>query len=357
MKLFKCQNCGLTLFFENTRCERCGFRLGYLPDPAQLVALQEKDGFWQPIAHWRRGPRKLPLFKFCDNAQWDVCNWLLPADSPDMFCRACRHNLIIPDLQAEERRIRWRELETAKHRLFYTLIRLQLPLADRNEDPAHGLGFQFLDDPPFDHGPQVMTGHDNGLITLALKEADDARREQMRTQMGEAYRTPLGHFRHEIGHHYWDILVASDPQKLDAFRQLFGDEQFDYGAALERHYNQGPPGNWQMNYVSAYATMHPWEDFAETWAHYLHIVDTLETASAFGLRVHPRVTNDPTLHAEIDFNPHDARDIDALVNAWLPLTFAVNSLNRSMGLKDLYPFVLSPPAIEKLGFIHRLIHT
>ena len=172
--------------------------------------------------------------------------------------------------------------------------------------------------------------------------------------MGEPYRTLLGHFRHEVGHYFWDLLVR-DSGRLDAFRALFGDDRQDYAQALERHYAEGPPPGWEQNFISSYATAHPWEDFAETWAHYLHIVDTLETASAFGLRIHPAAAKNQALHADIDFDPHHAPSIQVLLDAWFPLTFAVNSLNRSMGLADLYPFVLWAPVIEKLQFIHETI--
>ena len=202
-----------------------------------------------------------------------------------------------------------------------------------------------------------MTGHDNGVIVVALKEADDAQREKLRTQMGEPYRTLLGHFRHEVGHHYWDILVRDgEPGNLDACRAVFGDDQQDYGEALKIHYNQGPPTNWSESFISAYATTHPWEDFAETWAHYLHMIDTLETASVYGLRVRPTVDTDGALNATINFDPYAARDIEQILEAWVPLTFAMNSLNRSMGLQDPYPFVIAPPVFKKLGFIHGLVH-
>ncbi|RZA05395.1 MAG: hypothetical protein EOP02_39495, partial [Proteobacteria bacterium] len=201
----------------------------------------------------------------------------------------------------------------------------------------------------------VMTGHDNGLITLALKEADDAVREQVRSQMGEPYRTLLGHLRHESGHYFWDRLVATSPGWLDAFRELFGDDTLSYDEALQRHYAEGTPVGWQETYVSAYATMHPWEDFAETWAHYLHIVDTLETAAAFSLKVQPRLARGH-IAAAIDFDPYESRRFDQIVEAWLPVEFATNSMNRSMGLTDLYPFVLSEKVIAKLGFVHALTH-
>ena len=173
--------------------------------------------------------------------------------------------------------------------------------------------------------------------------------------MGEAHRTLLGHFRHESGHYYWDRLVRSDSSKLDAFRSIFGDERQDYANALQKHYKLGGPTDWQDRFVTAYASAHPWEDFAETWAHYLHIADTLETASTFGLAMHPRHPQTDQLSVAIDFEPRDT-DLARLIDAWLPLTFAVNSINRSMGLPDLYPFVLSPQIIIKLAFIHEQIH-
>jgi hypothetical protein len=249
----------------------------------------------------------------------------------------------------------WARLEAAKRRLFYTLLRLDLPLQSRIEDPDRGLAFDFLADAPQSHAQGVMTGHDNGLITLALREADDAVREKVRSEMGEPYRTLLGHFRHESGHYFWDRLVATNPVMLEEFRRLFGDEREDYDAALRRHYNESAPVGWQDNYVSFYATTHPWEDFAETWAHYLHIVDTLETARVFGIKIRPRVAAEE-LSGQVDFDAHKAASMTQLIDAWLPIAFAVNSMNRSMGQPDLYPFVLAPPAIEKLAFVHQLTH-
>ena len=294
-------------------------------------------------------------YRYCNNNEFGICNWMVPADGEEMFCAACRHNHIIPDLSVPENAQRWRKLEFAKRRLFYTLLRLRLPLANRADDPQHGLAFDFLVQAPDAHGQRIMTGHDNGVITLAVKEADDAEREQIRMQMGEPYRTLLGHFRHESGHYFWDVLVR-DGKKLESFRAIFGDEQKDYAAALQANYASDPPLAWQQHFVSAYASSHPWEDFAETWAHYLHIVDALETAHSFGVRVHPRPWRLADQAAAIDFDPHRAVDIDQLISAWLPLSFAVNSLNRSMGQADFYPFLLSPVAIGKLGYIHALVH-
>ncbi|GJE00086.1 zinc-binding metallopeptidase family protein [Methylobacterium isbiliense] len=349
MKLFQCQSCGNILYFENRTCQRCGHRLAYLPETGTLSALEPAGGEeWRPLAAPDRPSR------FCANAVPDACNWLVPPGSGDAFCLACRHNGTIPDITDPAHLDAWRKMEVAKHRLIYSLLRWNLPLRTRAEDPEHGLIFHFLADPPAD-GPKVMTGHDNGVITIALVEADDAEREKRRAAMGEPYRTLLGHFRHEVGHHYWDILVR-DRGKLDACRAVFGDDSQDYEQALKRHYAEGTPPNWQEQFVSAYATTHPWEDFAETWAHYLHIVDTLEMASSFGLQVQPLLDASGTLAARIGFDPYAAEGIDTIVNAWLPVVFALNSVNRAMGLNDLYPFVLAPPVIAKLGFIHDLVH-
>ena len=348
MKLFQCQQCGQPIYFENNVCEQCGRRLGFLPEQMTLSALEPDGEAWRALA----APGETP-YRFCANAQHDACNWLVAADSAETLCAACRHNQTIPDVSLPENLARWRKLESAKHRLFYSLLRLNLPLANRLDDPEHGLAFDVLAEAP--DTPKIMTGHDNGLVTLALAEADDAWREQTREAMGETYRTLLGHFRHEVGHHYWDLLVR-DGGQLDAFRTLFGDERQDYAAALEQNYAQGPPADWRECFISAYASCHPWEDFAETWAHYLHIVDTLEMGFAFGLEIRPRLPGSEELESSISFDPYAGGDVERLVAAWLPLVFAVNSLNRAMGLPDLYPFVLTPAVIEKLGFIHRLVH-
>ena len=351
MRLFKCQNCSQLLYFENKRCERCHHVLGYAPQDFDMFALEPAgDPAWHAINKPGRTVR------FCANAKLDACNWLVPVDSPDEYCEACRHNRTVPNLSEESNIVAWRKMEIAKHRLIYTLTRLALPLPNRVDDPDAGLVFDFLADPPQAEQPKVLTGHDEGLITLALVEADDAERERRRTTMHEPYRTLLGHFRHEVGHYYWDRLVR-DQGLLAECRAVFGDDEADYAEALKTHYRDGAPADWQANYVSTYATTHAWEDFAETWAHYLHIIDTLETASAFGIEVHPTVTRAPDLQATVrGVDPYRPGDFQVLVEAWLPLTYAMNSMNRSMGLADLYPFILSTPVIDKLAFIHDLVH-
>jgi hypothetical protein len=349
MRLFKCQACGQVLFFENTRCEKCGRQVGYLPQANLLVAVEPADGRWSIPGQSGR------FYRFCRNADYDCCNWLVADESSGQLCAACRHNEIVPDLSQQRNILLWRKIELAKHRLFYSLLRLQLPLHTRAENPE-GLAFDFLDDSGASSGPKVLTGHDNGRITIALAEADDAERETRRSAMREPYRTLLGHFRHEIGHYYWDRLVR-DSDLLGACRQVFADDTLDYGEALKTHYERGAPPNWQESFVSAYATSHPWEDFAETWAHYFHIVDTLEMARAFGVDIHPSLDVGGQLNARIDFAPYRADRVEELVDAWLPLTFALNSINRCMGRPDLYPFILTPAIVAKLGFIHRVVRS
>ena len=348
MKLFKCPCCSQPLYFENTRCERCGHRLGYIPRAGVLSALEPEDGAWRSLAH------EGGLYRFCQNAEHDACNWLIPADDPATLCTACRHNRTIPDIQDPKALAAWRKIEAAKHRLFYTLTGLDLPIPAAGE-AAEPLVFDFLADTNAPNGPKVMTGHDNGVVTIALAEADDAERETRRSAMGEPYRTLLGHFRHEVGHYYWDVLVR-DGGRLDQCRAVFGDDTLDYEQSLKTHYEQGAPANWQEHYISAYATTHPWEDFAETWAHYLHIMDTLEMARAFGIEVHPRIDDTGEISASTDFDMRAETDIHRIIDIWIPLCFALNSVNRCLGQNDLYPFVLSPAVIDKLGFMHGLVH-
>ncbi len=340
MKLFKCDRCGNPIYFENEKCESCGAALGFDPVAGGMLSFDFEaaapDGF-------RR----------CANATDRVCNWLVEQSDSNDFCEACRYNRTIPDLTVAGNLERWREFEGAKHRVFYSLRRFGLEPVTRIEDPAFGLAFDFLAESPAVGAPRIMTGHDDGVITLNLKEADDVEREKSRSAMGETYRTLLGHFRHEIGHYFWDRLVKNRPA-LDGFRACFGDESADYAAALQAHYSMGAPADWQTRFISSYASSHPWEDFAESWAHYFHIVDTLETAATFGLRVRAKLDNVPAMSAEIDFDPYHA-SLEQIIGAWLPLTFAMNAMNRSMGEPDLYPFILSEPAIAKIGFIRDLI--
>jgi hypothetical protein len=347
MKLFRCDHCGHLLYFENTRCERCRRALGYDSTTNALVSLDGGPEVWtSPYLDHRQ-------FVFCANAAHAACNWLVPyAPGADPYCRACRHNALVPNIADPLDLGRWQSLERAKKRLVYSLLRLHLPLATRNEDALHGLSFQFINE---DIAPaHVLTGHDSGTVTIALKEADDAAREYRRTQFREPYRTLLGHFRHEIGHYYWDILIANQSAHAE-FRALFGDESADYASAIAAHYAAGAPAGWQQHYISAYATSHPWEDFAETFAHYLHLIDTTEMAAAFGVRVDP-VIDDAGPLTRFNFDPYSETHIDRLIENWIPLASLINNLNRAVGQHDAYPFVLTPEVVAKLGFVARLVH-
>ena len=329
MHSYHCPHCDQLVFFENTTCLRCGQPLGFDPDGLALVAVTEAD-------EARR----------CANQAVAACNWLVPQPDPetatDPLCRSCRLTRTRPAGADGGAMVEFADAESAKRRLVFQLIDLGLPL-DSYLDRTGGLAYDLLSS----NEEPVTIGHEDGIVTIDLAESDDPHREQVRQEMGEPYRTMLGHLRHETGHYYWDILVERAGRSAE-FRDLFGDERADYGEALQRHYDQGAPAGWEDDYVSAYATMHPWEDWAETFAHYLHIRDTLQTAAAFGLRVEGP---DATLSAAPETTLENA-PFETVLADWLPLTYALNAVNRSMGRDDLYPFVLSPAVITKLTWVH-----
>ena len=352
MKVFHCSHCQQLLFYENIRCVNCGHDLAFLPDLAVMGALEPAgDGLWRSSAPGAEGR----TYRLCGNYRdRNVCNWAVPAADPNPLCRSCRLTRVIPDLSRPGHLEAWYRLEVAKRRLVYTLLGLNLPLANKLDDPEHGLAFEFLADPDDPAAPRVMTGHDSGLITINVAEVDDAERERRRLALHEPYRTLLGHFRHEIGHYYWDRLVR-DSERLEDFRGLFGDESQDYNQALQRHYREGPRADWPEQFVSAYASTHPSEDWAETWAHYLHMADTLETAVACGLSLRPRRKDEPALKPDLVLHGTRPESFDEMIDRWFPLTYVLNNLNRGLGLPDGYPFILCPPAVEKLRFVHERI--
>lgn len=350
---FRCR-CERPVFFRNSVCLGCQTPLGFEPE---LLAVRALVPGPQPDT-WRVDGEDAgeTVWRRCENFNSPAgCNWLVNAEDEENFCLACRLNRTIPALDNPENGLWWRKIEIAKRRLVAQLLSLGLPVRSKvSEDPERGLMFDFLRSP--EKGPRVLTGHADGLITLNVEEADDSKREKIRHEMREPYRTLLGHFRHEVGHYYWDRLVDGGPW-LEKFRALFGDERQDYAAALKRNYEQGPPANWADNHISAYASVHPWEDWAESWAHYLHVVDSLDTALRFGLQGEDVEADIEPFKIEdlYDAEAPDAQHFLLLVNSWVELTTVLNELARSMGQHDFYPFVMSRPVLRKIHFIHMIV--
>ena len=355
MRPFACV-CGQAAYFLNTLCTACGKELGFLPELGELASLDRLEGGLlraRTGTGWD-GPRRP-----CRNwTEHQVCNWTVPPDG-SAYCRSCRLDHVIPNLAVPGNLLLWKRLESTKRRLLYGLWRLGIPVVGKDEDPGRGLGFAFMSDHPDkntyleDLGGQgrVLTGHAGGLITINLAEADDPSREWMRVRMDEPYRTLLGHFRHESGHYFWDLLVRSSPLKA-SFDRLFGDSGTDYREALDRHYARpgGSNGKRSDAHISGYATVHPWEDWAETWAHYLHIDDALEAARWRALAAPPPGggAGGPPLSAL------DPAGFDAALRDFIALAMALNDVNESLGYGMFYPFVLTPAVIEKLRFVHQV---
>jgi len=345
MKLFACPNCASRLYFENAQCLACGSSVLYEPGQAAFVLAGE-------------------TVLACTNATECDCNWT--AEGGGAFCRACALNKTIPNLSVDGNRRRWARVEAAKKRALYTMHAFGLETPPKAyPDDEFGLAFDLLAD-PLGGGPggeRILTGHDNGLITLNVAEADSAQREKMRVEMGENYRTLLGHFRHELGHYFWDRLIRDDYARMTEFLALFGDSTIDYETALQVHYANGSPPDWQQRHISAYAASHPWEDWAETWAHYLHITDTLEMVQSLNMRLGQLDTVDPNTLSKRDAGggaiggggEQGDDDFKTILERWLVLSEASNSINRCMGLPDLYPFVISPVVAGKLRFVHDLL--
>ncbi|MFU8839901.1 MAG: putative zinc-binding metallopeptidase [Nitriliruptoraceae bacterium] len=330
MKVFACPGCGQLVFFANTACLRCGTAFAFDPERLAMVAIGGA------VAR-------------CREARRTGCNWV--AAGEDGRCESCSLTRARPceeDLTIVQR---LRVAEAAKRRLLFQLCWLGLPLEPRDETAGTGVAFDLL------HGTDeapVTTGHLGGVITLDLAESDAVHRERVRTKLSEPYRTVLGHFRHEIGHYFFPVLVA--PGDLGHVRSWFGDETRDYQAALDRHYRDGAPAGWAQDHISEYATMHPSEDWAETFAHYLHLRGVLQTAAAYGLKVDgPDLPSSPVTQLDADPTRLDEDDIQDVIGTWLPLSYALNAVSRSMGEDDLYPFVLSPHVMGKLAVIHDLV--
>lgn len=343
MKVFECGHCAYPLFFENNKCENCGHSCGYRDSDRKMLT-------FDPTGSSLISDREKTEYKYCKNKEHGACNWLLEKNNEHEYCSACQLNRTIPNLSDQENFLKWKNLEVAKHRLIYQLQKtgLNLPSKMVNED---GLCFDFVVKMS---NPNIMTGHASGVITILLREADSVLREQIRKQLQEPYRTLIGHLRHEVGHYFWERLIVNKQENLRGFRVLFGNEEANYSDALQEYYKGGATDNWQESFISKYATSHPWEDWAETWAHYLHVMDMVETAHFFGLKVNPKESS-KKMKTEVTFDPYNKKDFEAIIRTCVPLSFAINSINRAMGISDVYPFIITPPVVEKMKFIHELL--
>jgi hypothetical protein len=342
MQRFTC-DCGNVLFFGSSKCLKCGSKVGYEPGAAEMVRLSAGTEM-----------------KLCENGlKHGVCNWLMPADAKSTLCVACRMNRTIPDLRIGRNLMLWGRMEMAKRRLIYTLLHLGLPLPAKAENPKTGLAFDIVSTLS---NPSVTTGHLNGVITVNLEEADDTYRQINRQQLGENSRTLLGHFRHESAHYLWQRCLSEltwdDPLRL-AFRERFGDEWLDYSAALSAHYERPATVGWEQNFITAYAAAHPWEDWAETWAHYLQIVDGLETCESLGIHVKHLALPLVMLPAAAGTLPPMLPQCGiadgyflARLQRWMCLSTVLNEISHSMGEQSLYPFVISVRVAQKLRLAH-----
>jgi hypothetical protein len=334
VRAFACPTCRSLVFFGNDRCVTCASWLAYDRVASDLVVVSEDE------------PRR------CANRLIAACNWLVDPPTPGGLCGSCRLTRTRPSDDDEPAMRAFARTEAAKRRLVYQLDHLGLPTTARDEDAVHGLAFDLLSS---SYAP-VTTGHAGGVITIDLAEGHDPHREAMRVQLAEPYRTLLGHLRHEIGHWYWDVLVDATPF-LDRFRDLFGDEREDYAEALTRHYSKPVGNEWTETHVSHYASAHPWEDWAETFAHYLHIKDTMETAAAWGMKLDgPDLDLNLAWDAALGVEPGEhVESFDELARSWIAFSMAMNAINRSMGHDDLYPFRLAPGVLAKMRFVHVVV--
>lgn len=327
MNTFLCDTCNAPVYFENIRCLGCGSTLGILPGTYEVHSVYEQAGgtFTDPEGL---------SYRLCKNSvDHGACNQLVPAGDSSPYCLSCQYTEITPDLGYVVNRELWADMEKAKRRLLYSLVSLGIAPPPKTANSERGLSFRF----PVDNSGQTKTGYENGVITITLAEADDAIRETRRQQMGEGYRTLLGHFRHEVGHYYWERLIL-EGKRHESFREAFGDETQDYSMALTNHYGRNDDGSWRQNYISHYASAHPWEDWAETFAHFLHMWDVLETSRSVGL-----------------VRQGSSEDFPTAIQQWLSTTFRLNELGRSIGSGDLYPFVLTTAIVSKMEYVYGVI--
>lgn len=341
MRSFGCPQCRVNVSFEALVCEACGAELGYHPPSYRYYVIT--DG--AADVHGERWAQ-------CANRDW-ACNWLVNPATGRTTCDSMEFIRGRPD---SDDTVALEKLADAAHwlrRLIYQLDHLGLPL-DSYQDREGGLAFDMFSSLAL--GEPVTIGHANGVITIDLAETLDDRRERLRIKLGEPYRTMLGHLRHEVGHYYQSILVEQPGgQLLDECRALFGDERISYADEIARHYRFGAPEHWRDSHISEYATMHPWEDFAESFAHYLHITDTMETAGASGMMLSSQRINDydgPPVSPRFDYG---SEHFGAMLQDWHWVSTFFNRINRSMGKADLYPFEINEVVASKLAFVHKVV--
>lgn len=308
VKRLACPVCGNEVFFDSLTCVRCGSELALDVDELGLRVLD--------LDHASPCVRR---------TTW-ACNWRAVGPNAP-FCRSC----VLVDAGGHDHDPAMVPFQSAQRRALYQLVQFGV-----STEAGSDLRFAYRSSHA---GDDVRIGHRNGEITLDLAEVDPAHREQVQATLGEQYRTPLGHIRHELGHYVWQELVALDPARLEAFREVFGDERIDYAEALARHYARTDDGSWYGTHASFYATAHPWEDFAESWAQVMHVHDVVETGASWGV-----VTA-----------PADLKDASAWLSASITASVAANELARSMGMRDLYPFALTPGVRVKVEFCWQLL--
>lgn len=351
MKPFSCSQCNQAVFFENTRCETCASWLGFLPEQRRMASFQsegkdDNTGVWQGLG-LQAALRRRPCFNY---TEYGACNWMVDEQAPPgALCCSCQLTRLLPTLDDPLNLQRWRLIEQAKRRLVFTLMDLGLaPQPKQTPDDPLGLSFHFAASMP-NEGP-VMTGHDQGVIVLNIAEADDVHRESTRVAFNEPARTLLGHLRHEVAH-YLQYRWIDNTAAIEQCRIIFGDERADYGLALQQYHAEGPPPGWAHTHISAYASAHPWEDWAETCAHFLLVFDAVQTAAAWGLQLDGPAQAAPQMQG--------ARDLPAaeelVLSNWLPVAQFLNAMNRSLGLHDSYPFLMPNAVLDKMNTVQTLL--
>lgn len=337
--------CGQVLYFDSFRCLSCGSIVGYDPELHTMVALRAD------------GPLRL-----CHNGtEHGVCNWLVPSAGPDILCLACRLNRTIPDLSLPRNILLWGRVEAAKRRLIASLLSLGIHLQSKAVDPVRGLAFDLVS---VYKDPLVTTGHFNGIVTLNIEEADDTYRQINRDQLGESTRTLLGHLRHEMGHYVWLRWIAAPDASLllTAFRERFGDDRAPYADCLQRYYRDGAPPDWISTCISPYATVHPWEDWAETFSHYLLIYDGLETfrscgghSGGFRAPLWWLSQDSASLPPSLPPDPAEDEAFVQWLQNWLTISVMLNEMSLGLGQPMLYPYVIAAPVVGKLRLIRHVL--